>query len=451
VGDERSIEARYDVVIVGGRPAGASLAARLGAQGVPVLVVDRAELPSPPAVPSCPVLYPVAMALLDELGLDESAYGAGSTRVRTLCLEVGTWFNARMVMPTSRGRDYVYSLDRVPFDDALWRHLARYPSVSARSSVSFVDLVRDDGGRVTGVELREGDGPVRRVLADVVVGADGRFSAVARKAGARIIEDCPDHTSTVYFAEWEGYPPFDDSPEPAVLIHVTNRGLDLLHFPLPGGKTTIVTHHRSDRARIDGDAEAYYEGLLRAQPAERRRLEGAHRVTPVVGVKRIANRYLDAGGPGWVLVGDAVHHKDPVDGQGIYDALIGSKLLAQVLADVRAGKLTSDAGLARYRAELHTETHGMFRATMDRLKRELYTEPPELVVRTLMRWLVTDAGYQRRFLQFLCRDIPAEGWLTPSLMRDAAIRGALGDLRRLVRRGRDQGDGRGGSSTLRPE
>jgi hypothetical protein len=30
-----------------------------------------------------------------------------------------------------------------------------------------------------------------------------------------------------------------------------------------------------------------------------------------------------------------------------------------------------------------------------------------------MRWLLTDAQYQRRFFQFLCRDIPAEGWLPP--------------------------------------
>jgi hypothetical protein len=174
-------------------------------------------------------------------------------------------------------------------------------------------------------------------------------------------------------------------------------------------------------------------------------------VSPVVGVKRIANRYLDAGGTGWVLVGDAVHHKDPVDGQGIYDALIGSKILAEVLADVRAGSLTFDAGLARYRERLRAETHGMFLATMDRLKRELYTEPPEIVIRTLMRWLVTDPRYQRRFLQFLCRDIPAEGWLPPSLVRDAAIRGVLGDLRRLVRRGRASGDGHGAATALRPE
>lgn len=39
---QRAPEAQYDVVIVGGRPAGASLAARLGERGRRVLVIDRA-------------------------------------------------------------------------------------------------------------------------------------------------------------------------------------------------------------------------------------------------------------------------------------------------------------------------------------------------------------------------------------------------------------------------
>ena len=36
----------------------------------------------------------------------------------------------------------------------------------------------------------------------------------------------------------------------------------------------------------------------------------------------------------------------------------------------------------------------MFRATMKRLERELYEEPPVLVIRTLIRWMMTDPVYQ---------------------------------------------------------
>ena len=50
----------YDVIVVGGRPAGATLAARLGRQGLRVLLLERATFPSAPAA-SCPVIYPATI------------------------------------------------------------------------------------------------------------------------------------------------------------------------------------------------------------------------------------------------------------------------------------------------------------------------------------------------------------------------------------------------------
>ena len=65
-------------------------------------------------------------------------------------------------------------------------------------------------------------------------------------------------------------------------------------------------------------------------------------------MKRIGNRYLTHGGEGWLLVGDALHHKDPVDGQGIYDALVEAKRLAELLVLERAGELDAAALVNRY-------------------------------------------------------------------------------------------------------
>jgi 2-polyprenyl-6-methoxyphenol hydroxylase-like FAD-dependent oxidoreductase len=438
-------DARYEFVIVGGRPAGASLAARLGERGRRVLVVDRAVFPSAPGVPSCPVLYPPAIALLAEIGVTERDYAAGAIELRDVVIEFDTYFEARLRMVEAHGRDYIHAIDRATFDLALWQNLARFPTVTARSGFAFDDLVRDGEGRVIGIEGHGEGGQKERILAGAVVGADGRFSAVARKAGARIVEDRAEHVSTVYFAEWEGLLPQGfggGSPHrdqrgvvaPSVHIYATGRGTDVLLIPLPGGNTTVCLHMRADRADVRGDAEAFYLATLQSYGGVRRRLARAKRVSPVIGLKRVANRYLEAGGPGWVLVGDALHHKDPVDGQGIHDALIEGKLLAGALDAVAAGELGFTAAVARYEAQVREETHPMFLATMDRLKKELYEEPPELVIRTLVRWLLTDPEYQRRFLLFLSRAIPAEGWLPPSLVGAAALRGALGDLRGLVKR-----------------
>jgi 2-polyprenyl-6-methoxyphenol hydroxylase-like FAD-dependent oxidoreductase len=219
-----------------------------------------------------------------------------------------------------------------------------------------------------------------------------------------------------------------------VHIYATGRGVDVLHLPMPNGRTTVCTHIRADRADVGGDAEAFYHGVLDRYPGVRRRLAGARRVTPLLGMKRVGNRYLTPGGDGWVLVGDALHHKDPVDGQGIYDALVEAKLLDAALASVDTGTRTFAEAVRDYDARVREETHPMFLATMDRLRKELYDEPPELVIRTLVRWLLTDPEYQQRFLRFLSRAIPPQNWLPPSLIGAAAVRGALRDLRNLAQR-----------------
>jgi 2-polyprenyl-6-methoxyphenol hydroxylase-like FAD-dependent oxidoreductase len=264
-----------------------------------------------------------------------------------------------------------------------------------------------------------------------VVGADGRHSLVARKAGAEVVEARDELTSTIHYAEWENLVPATADGEPVLQIVSTGRGRNVLFFPSRAGRVAVLTHVRSDRAATAGDPQGYYMQHLRSLEAVRRRLVGARQVGPLLGVRRIANRYRDVGGPGWLLAGDAVHHKDPVDGQGIYDALNGAKHLAQLLVAHADGRLSSELLVERYRAAVRTETHAMFQATMERLERELYGEPPRWLIGTLIRWSLQDPVYQRRFLLVLTRTISPTRWRTPALLLGVIARGVVRDLRAL--------------------
>jgi 2-polyprenyl-6-methoxyphenol hydroxylase-like FAD-dependent oxidoreductase len=426
---------RYDVIVVGGRPAGASLAARLGARGLSVLVVDKAAFPSHPEVPSCPLMYASAVRLFDEIGLVEADYAASTTRIRKGVVGFEGYFEATLEVPMAHGRDYLYGFDRGRFDHALWNHLGKVPGVERRAGFVVSDLIRDPAGRVVGIEgAPRGGAPERLGARLAVVGADGRHSLVARKAGARVVEEQAACTSTIHFAEWEGLAPATPDGEPALHIVSTGRGRNVLFFPSCDGRVSVATHVRSDRAKVDGDPAAYYLGQLRSLATVRRRIAGARQVGPLLGVRKIANRYREHGGPGWVLVGDAVHHKDPIDGQGIYDALIEARHLAELLVALHEQRLGWDALLARYRHAVMDETHRMFQATMQRLARDLYSDPPPLMIRTLLRWALEDPEYQRRFLLFLTRTLPPDRFRTPSLMASVIARGMLRDLRRRLDR-----------------
>jgi hypothetical protein len=204
----------------------------------------------------------------------------------------------------------------------------------------------------------------------------------------------------------------------------------VLCLAMPGGRMTLNTHARADRVDIQGDAQRYYIDTLRSVPTLGRLLGEARQISDVIGVKRIGNGYRQASGPGWALVGDAAHYKDPADGQGIYDALLGAKLLADALGPWLAGERSWEAATAEYQRTLHDATHPMFLETVGRLRRELYEEPPPIIIKTLIRWMMTDPVYQGRFMNYLGRTIPVTGWSSPQLIAGAVMRGIWRDLSR---------------------
>lgn len=423
----------YDVIIVGGRPAGASLAMRLGRLGMRVLVLERAKFPSAPPV-SVPFLMNNAMRVLDELGLDEAEYAGDAPRLRRFFVEYKDYFRASISITDVAGRDYVYVIDRARFDTCLWNHLARFDTVTRVEDARVTDVLRDGAGRICGVEVQHGGGAPQRVTAGGVVGADGRYSLIARKAGARVTEQRTDLDTSALYAYWTGFAPYDAEPT-AVQIHASGDGFSLIVMPTDGGRASVVFQGRSDRFQPQpGKVEEYYREGLRRHPLVWRRLANATQVSPIRGIKHIDNLYRQAGGPGWALVGDAFHQKDFIDAQGIYDALLGAQLLAAALGDWKRGALTWEQAVARYEREATEATRPMFMATLDRVKREIYSEMPAWAAKTALRWMMTDREYQRRFSMLVSRQIDPAAWAPPRVLLGALARGAAADVRRLAGR-----------------
>ena len=106
----------YDVIVVGGRLAGSTLAARLGKFGYSVLLLERGTLPSLPAV-SSPIIYASTMTLLDEIGAKESEYARDTPKIRRMAQVFSEGVQMAITLPEIEGRDYAYGVDRARFDD----------------------------------------------------------------------------------------------------------------------------------------------------------------------------------------------------------------------------------------------------------------------------------------------------------------------------------------------
>ncbi len=431
--EKRDESGVYDVIIVGGRPAGASLAIWLGRAGLRVLIVDQARFPSPHPV-SAPFLLPHALAILDELGLQESVYAKGTPKITSFVLEIGDYF--RSILPFESdlaGRDYFYTIDRSILDHALWQKLGDLPTVRALEGTKLVELLKDEQGGVLGVILDRGDGAHEQHHAGIVVGADGRFSTVARSVGAATTEERDDVQTTVYFDHWQSIKNYNDSGDVLAQIYSSCDGFSVLGMPTVDDQTIILVQGRADRfAELEGDPESTYMSLLRARPRIWRRLEGRVRIGELAGMKRIKNLFREPGGPGWALCGDAYHQKDSIDAQGIYDALAGAKILAQELLRWHRGDVSLATAVANYGNRAYAACKPMFDSTMQRLEREIYSEPPPMVAKTMMRWMMSDPEYGRDFARLITRQIDPASFLPPSRLLKFVAKGALRRVRRRL-------------------
>lgn len=416
----------YTVIIIGGRIAGASLAMRLNQQNLKVLLIDRATFPSWPSVPSSPLIHPGTMRLLDELGLVEEEYTHPDGKATHFIMDMMGKYQA--VMPLERlqlDRNYVFGIDRNKFDTVLWQRAKSLPNVTALEGFAMTDIIKDAAGRVTGIAGKAGKEAEQTFTAELVIGADGRFSPAAHKFGAKPFAELNDYPSASYHMEWEGVANYSDKYAHPLMVYQLGDGYSLLCIPIDKGKYIIGNYMRTEETEKVGKMEDHYQKTIQSVPRLREMLKNARPITDIVGVRRIENGYRQAYGDGWALVGDAFHYESPLDGQGIYNALLATKFLAEAVQQWRGGRAWLEAG-KEYQQRFYDSSHDMLKQTVNRVKQELYTSPPPFVVNTLLRWMLTDPGYQQQFLRYLSRAIdpnsfsfgPQPGPIMRGLLRD---------------------------------
>lgn len=404
----------YDAIIIGGRNAGASLAIRLAQQNLKVFLIDRADFPSLPQVPSSPIIHAGTMRLFDELGLDEKEYTHPDGIITEYALSFVGHFQVIMPAALMRiDRNYGYGLDRNLCDTVLWERAAQTPNVTAYANFSATGIQKENG-RVTGIVGKVGAGNEVRVTADLVVGADGRFSWTAREVGAKVVEERNEYVGTSYHAEWENVEPISPAHPHTLGFYNTAKGLLVIFIPIDTRKYIVGNYLTTARANFGPQKlESHYLECLQSIPDVWARLKNAKQVTQVVGVKGIQNGYRTPYGDGWVLAGDAVHYKDPIDGQGIYDALLGTKILAEAIRKWKHEQSPWEEALKFYQDELWKATHPMFLQTVERIKQEGYGQPPPFIINTIIRWTLTDPDYQAGFLRYIHRAIDPSERPTP--------------------------------------
>ncbi len=411
---------RVDAVVVGGRVAGSAAAISLARAGRRVVVLDRASFPSDTL--STHLLFPAGVAELARLGALERVLQHAPPRVHHVEL-IHRGIAARERFDAVDGIDFGLCLPRPELDLALVR-TARAAGAEVRERASVQELLWDED-RVTGLRWKDHAGATHVIRARVVLGADGRRSTVARAVGS----DRPYRGSQngrgfafVYVDD----PRAGDPEWGHVYSQWRARDTHGMVFPIPDGRMVVSWMGPSaDITRFRKAPQETWERMLQENRRLADRIAGATNFGRLRTTAELPSYFRASSGPGWALVGDSGHFKDPVLGQGIRDALRYSRIAGEMLAPVVDDQERTDATLRDWEAHRDREClpayHWGNRET--RIERHTPLVDEALVdFARLGRGNIADAFSRRRNPEHVLSPLRSVAWVARALARPGADR-----------------------------
>ena len=313
------------VIIVGAGPAGSVLASLLAQRSIESLLLDRATFPREKICGD--YLSPGTLRLLDQLNLLGEVQVAGARRLwgMTVTAPDGTTFRAEYPATSQENgaHPFALSIPRAKLDTLLLEQARRW-GVKCLEAFRVTDLIWT-GGRVRGVT---GIGPHGResYRGQVVVGADGRGSVVARRLGLH--RPHPTLHRMALVAYYEGASELRDHGA----ISVGDGSYCILN---PVGDGLINTSIVMDQTKLlpwKGHLEELFDVTLAAFPRTANDLRAARRTGPIRCLGPLAFRASQTSMAGALLIGDAAGFYDPFTGEGVYHALWSANLAAREIA-----------------------------------------------------------------------------------------------------------------------
>lgn len=333
------MKARYDVVVVGGGPAGSWTAKCAGEKGVSVLLLEKDR----------------------EIGIPvRCAEGVSEKGLQTFIPQFPqewisrTIIGVQLVSPDGRKVDAYtgergFILDRKRFDSDLAKMAAEQGAeIMTKAYVSGLII---ENGFVKGV-YGEHLGKPFTVEASIVIGADGVESRVGRWAGLktecplRDIETCVQATLGGL-----GKTEYDFNPD-IIELHFG-------HEVAPGGYAWVFPKSATSAnvgLGISGEYGRFKKPIEYLKAFMDRRFPNASVLTWVAGSVPVAPIFGDIVTNGLMLVGDAAHQATPITGGGILNAIQAGALAGKVAGEaILSGDVSKKTLLAYQKAWMKGE------------------------------------------------------------------------------------------------
>jgi flavin-dependent dehydrogenase len=349
------VKADYDVIIVGGGPAGSTAAAYLAKAGLSVAVFEGETFPRPHVGES---LVPATTRVLMETGAMDAVDRAGFPR------KYGAAWTSLMASQQSReftrlgeaeiqfserdqpgvDRDYTYHVDRGRFDEIL---LQNAESLGAKvfQGVRVLRADLDDPQQVTVTGRLAGQ--ETEFTARMLIDASGRQTLLGRQLRVKVADPV--------FNQYALHTWFDGLDRTALTTESGKSDYIFIHFlpvndtwvwqiPITDTVTSIgVVTQKHRFAEANTDRDKFFWDCVSSRPDLAAALRKSERIRPFKAEGDYSYAMKQICGNRFVMIGDAARFVDPIFSSGVSVALTSARLASRdIIAAHEAADFSAD-------------------------------------------------------------------------------------------------------------
>ncbi len=317
----------FDAVILGGGPAGSTVATLLAQAGQQVVVLEKEHFPRYHIGES---LLPATVSIFERLGVHKAIRESSVLKPGGVWLygsrEVAGDFTKYDDQATFKKTPYSYLVDRAIFDKILLDRSSEC-GADVRYGHEVVDLIQRDG-RVIGVTAVDESGHIAEYRGRLVIDATGLGAVIGRRLKLR--QPTINQRMGIY-AQYRAEPIHQDAINGWFLGQMFYDGWTWL-INLPDDTISVGVVLPVERFRqIKSTPAELLDRMVRENDLLRTAMtSNPERVSEVRVTGNMGNSSSQLAGDGWVMVGDAGFFIDPCYSSGVHVAMESGTMAADV-------------------------------------------------------------------------------------------------------------------------
>jgi geranylgeranyl reductase family protein len=342
----------FDVIVMGGGPAGSAVASILAREGRKVVLFEKEEFPRHHIGES---LMTDTYWTFQRMGFLEKLKASPFVRKYSVQFANPAGKESRpfyFFEANHHESAVTWQVTRAVFDKMLIEHAQEQGATVYQGTP--VRQVIFDGDRASGCEVKMKDGSVQKFTAKVVVDATGQSAMLSNRFGWRVRD--PKLKKAVLYSYFKGAHREPDLNGGATLVLRTAPGSGgwFWYIPLENDITSVGIVADPDYLVKDRGrdlAKIFNEEIEKCEPCHRR-VAGATRVDKIYSIIDYSYRSKQCAGNGFLLIGDAYGFLDPIYSSGVLLACKMAELAADAIHDAFNNDDFSARRLGQFQSKL---------------------------------------------------------------------------------------------------